>query len=711
MRIIRNIIIKRRALRRAPGGPVTSHRHPAATIAACLALLLAHPIARADDAASSSAASPWTGWYAGGHLGWAGGAASTRTGALAPSQSSTFGSLAGGLQLGYALRSGPRLLALETDVTFPNFLDDDDRIALHRTAVGSLEERLDASGSLRARLGWVVRDVAIYGTGGLAWARERVAFAAEGQDPDARVQLRGGWTAGAGFELPVGPRWTARLEYRYEQLARAGASFGPLDTSSTVGLHGVWLGMSWHLPSLGGDAARDQAAGAPVASERSGPLLGEGAAALVSSPAPATGDAVEPPAAAEPAWNVHGQSTVVAQGHPRFRSPYEGTNSLTGAAQGRNTVSATAFVGVRAWEGGELYVNPELMQGFGLDDTRGVAGFPNGEAQRSNFPAPRFNVARLYVSQTFGLGGEREAVEDGPNQLPGQRDVSRITVTAGKLAVTDFFLVNAYAGEPRTGFLNWNVYGGGSYDWTMDLLSWTWGSLVELNQQGWAVRAGYFLLPAVSNTNEYDLRVPRAGQWTAELELRHRLFGRPGKVQLFGWLSHGNIGSYPAALAAADATGSRPDVTLTRGQDRFNSGVVASLEQPVSDDLGVFSRASWSPEQGETMGWTDCGESFSLGAVLKGSAWRRPLDSVGVAGLVEGLSPVARRYFEQGGMGTIIGDGALTYRPETILEAYYTLAPSAAAALTLDYQLIVNPGYNAERGPVSVFAVRAHTSF
>ena len=58
---------------------------------------------------------------------------------------------------------------------------------------------------------------------------------------------------------------------------------------------------------------------------------------------------------------------------------------------------------------------------------------------------PRFILARVYVQQTFGLGGEQETIQDGPNQLPGKKDISRITLIAGKLAVTDFFDGNAYA--------------------------------------------------------------------------------------------------------------------------------------------------------------------------------------------------------------------------------------------------------------------------
>lgn len=410
-------------------------------------------------------------------------------------------------------------------------------------------------------------------------------------------------------------------------------------------------------------------------------------------------------------WNIHGQTTLVGQGYPPFHSPYEGPNSLSGEAQFRNTLSATAFLGLGLWHGAEFYFNPELMQGFGLSNTHGLAGFPNGEAQKSNFPMPRFNAARLFVSQTIGLGGEREWVADGPNQLAAERDISRLTVTVGKLAVTDYFLLNTYAGEPRTRFLNWNIYGGGAYDWTMDLLSWTWGGFVDFNQRQWALRAGYFLLPVESSANYFDTRLFRHGQYTGEIDVRYGLPNTPGKLQLFGWFSYGNIGSYVDAVAESPATPSYPDITLTRGRDRSNYGLALSLEQTVTRELGMFSRISWSPERVESMGWTDCGESASLGATLTGTSWHRPQDVLGIAGVVEGLSAPARRYFGAGGMGILIGDGRLNYRPEKVLETYYAYSPFASSTLTVDYQLFVNPAYNADRGPVSIFSVRAHTAF
>jgi high affinity Mn2+ porin len=314
------------------------------------------------------------------------------------------------------------------------------------------------------------------------------------------------------------------------------------------------------------------------------------------------------------------------------------------------------------------------------------------------------------LRQTFSLGGEQETISDGPNQLAGKQDISRITVTTGKFAVTDAFNGNAYANDPRTTFLNWNIYGGGSYDWTMDKLSWTWGAMVDFNQKNWAFRTGYFLLPVVSNSNNFNTRIPDHGQYTAELEFRYSLLSQPGKLRLFGWLNRGTMGSYSDALAMDPATPNYPDITLTR-RTRTNFGLVANVEHAISADLGVFSRATWSPGLTEILGWTDCSQSLSFGTVLSGTAWGRPNDKIGVAGVVEGLSPEARAYLAAGGLGILIGDGQLNYRRERILEAYYAYSLNKWATLTFDYQFVNNPGYNADRGPVSVFSGRFHAEF
>jgi high affinity Mn2+ porin len=319
-------------------------------------------------------------------------------------------------------------------------------------------------------------------------------------------------------------------------------------------------------------------------------------------------------------------------------------------------------------------------------------------------------VDRFIVRQTFSFGGPRDTVADGPNQLATVLGASRLTVSVGRITVGDYFNGNAYANDPRANFLNWGTYGATAYDFGMDQLSWTWGAVAELLRGAWGVRAGYFLLPAVSGANAFDTQFPTHGEYALELERQYTVGAQPGAVRLLGWVNRGNMGSYTAALALPANTPNYPDVTLTR-ETRTNPGGVISADQAVTNDLGLFSRLSWSPGHIEIIGATDCSNSVALGGVLKGRAWGRPNDNIGLAGVTGGLSSDARAYFAAGGTGIVIGDGALNYRREQVLETYYALMLEQWMTVSVDYQFIADPAYNADRGPVSVFALRLHTAF
>jgi high affinity Mn2+ porin len=624
----------------------------------------------------------WSGFYVGGHVGYSRGyGRNTLFDPDPTAASSSFGSLFGGLQFGYNYLLPSRLLlGIEGDISFPSYLDDG-IVASRSTPASAVTEKLDFVSTVRGRVGYAFDRWLFYATGGYAWSQARFLENSNSTGNEDKVlRMRTGWALGAGAEVAIAPGWTARLEYLYDHLGKASGTFlsGTGFESSTVDLNSLRLGLNRKLDWTGAD----------IASGNKGDSW-----------------AIDPNS-----WNVHGQLTLIEQGYPAFRSPYQGANSLTGASQIQNTTSATAFVGYRPWDGTEIYVDPELMQGFGLNNTLGVAGFPNGEAQKSNFPMPRIDIARVFVRQTFGLGGEQETIEDGPNQLAGKQDISRISVTAGRFAVLDVFDGNTYSHDPRVDFLNWNMYCCGSYDVTMDKIGYTWGAAAELNQKSWAFRAGYFLVPVVSNANSYDTHILERGEYIGELELRYSLFSQPGRLRLMGWGNIANMGSYADALAMPIITPNYPDITQTR-RVRTNYGFVVNLEQAITSDLGVFSRASWSPGLVEIIGWTDCDESLSFGTVVKGNAWGRPDDKIGVAGVVEGLSPISRAYFAAGGLGILIGDGQLNYRPEQILEVYYAYSVNKWATLTFDFQFVDNPGYNADRGPVSIFSARLHTQF
>ena len=625
----------------------------------------------------------WTGFYVGGHVGlsWGRGT-STLSNPNPISVGDSFGSLYGGLQAGYNYVLPSRLLlGAEADITFPNFQTGADGLIFTGGTVQgtTVTDQIDYIATLRGRFGYAFDRWLIYGTGGFAWSQARF-----GETPgvasseDLILLTRTGWTLGLGAEVAIAPDWTARIEYLYDRFGTVAGVF-PSGTGyrSVFDINTLRFGLNYKL-----------------------------GVADAGTPANAGSD---PWPIAPGSWNVHGQFTFIEQGYPAFHSPYEGANSLSGASQAKNTVSATGFIGYRPWDGTDIYINPEITQGFGLSDTLGIAAFPNMEAQKASFPMPRVDMARLYVQQTFGLGGEQETIADGPNQIAGKKDISRLTIIAGRFAVTDFFDNNAYAQSGRTQFFNWNVDCCGAYDWTMDQVSYTWGAMAELNQKFWAFRAGYFLVPVVSNNDDFDTHVPD-GEYIGELELRYSLVSQPGKLRLMAWANRANMGSYAEALAEPITTPNYPDITLAR-QVRTNYGFDANLEQAITSDLGVFARASWSPGLDEIIGWTDCDESASAGAVLKGTSWGRPNDRIGVAGVIDGLSPEARAYFAAGGLGILIGDGALNYRPEKILETYYSYSLNTWSALTFDYQFVADPAYNADRGPVHIFAGRYHAEF
>jgi high affinity Mn2+ porin len=625
---------------------------------------------------TSRGASPWSGLHVGGHVAYGLAQAGDTLSASTPTRSSdSLGSFSGGVQIGYDRRLPSHvLLGVEGDIAFPYFVQDG-AVVSRNAAQASVTGKLDFVSTVRARVGYALDRWVFYATGGLASAQTRMSETGASGATTTVLSMPVGWAAGAGAEFGFAPGWTLRAQYLLDRPGDTNGAFAPgsrFQLSGTT-LQSLQLGLDWHFGSP--DGADD---GWPIAADD---------------------------------WNVHWQSTFIEQGYFGFRSSYEGPNSLSGSTQFTNTLSATAFVGLRLWQGAQFYFDPEVDQGFGLSQTLGMAAFPNGEAQKASYPVPRLNIDRVVLRQTFGLGGEQAHVEDGPNQLPGRRDVSRITLTAGRLSVGDGFGLNAYAQDPRTQFLNWNIYGGGSYDWTMDKPGFTWGAFAELNQKRWAVRAGYFLETTESNGNSFDLNVPTRGQYLVEPELRYLLFSRPGVLRVMAWATRAVMGSYSEALAMPVTTGGYPggypDIAQTR-QVRLTYGFVANVEQAVTRDLGVFSRASWTPGLVEVMGWTDCDESLSLGLLLTGNLWRRPDDQLGLAGVVEGLSPEARAYFAAGGMGIVIGDGRLDYRPERVAEAYYAFGLTPWATLTIDTQVVVNPAYNADRGPVPIYAMRLH---
>jgi high affinity Mn2+ porin len=409
-------------------------------------------------------------------------------------------------------------------------------------------------------------------------------------------------------------------------------------------------------------------------------------------------------------WSLHGQVTLVEQYHPAFRALVNGTNSLDHGSRGNETFDETLYGGIRLWPGGEAYADLETDQGFGLSNTEGVAGFPNGEGSKVGRAEPYERLQRLFIRQTFDLGGDEQGVQSDANQLAGSHTANNIVVTLGKFSATDIFDDNDYAHDPKKNFLNWSIIDSGAYDYAADAWGYTYGAAAEWTQDRWTLRVGVFDLSRIPNTTalvrgfgEYEL--------ATEFEERHTLWGEDGSVKLLGYYNRGRMGSYEDAIALGIATHSTPDTALVR-RPATRPGVALNIEQQIKGDLGAFARLSMNDGSEEAYEYADINRSAAVGLSLNGKSWGRDGDTVALAGVVNNISNSARTYFAAGGLGILVGDGSLPeYGSENILETYYSASLTKWLTTTIDYQFIANPAYDRARGPVSVLGARIHAEF
>jgi high affinity Mn2+ porin len=410
-------------------------------------------------------------------------------------------------------------------------------------------------------------------------------------------------------------------------------------------------------------------------------------------------------------WAVHGQTTTTWLFQPAFRSPYQGAQSLNPSTNGRETFDATLYLGYRPWQGAELWLNPEVDQGFGPSNGFGAAGYLSGEAYKIGENDPYVRIPRGFFRQTINLGGDNEKLDPDLNQLGGMQTANRVVLTVGKFSVVDIFDTNKYAHDPRNDFLNWSIIDLGTFDYAADAWGFTYGAAAEWYQDWWTVRVGLFDLSIKPNDKYLDNRFLQQAQFIAELEERHTLWDQPGKLKFLYWLTRGELGTYEDSLALAAATGQTPSTgAVRRYRDKYGIGL--NLEQQLATDLGMFVRAGWTEGGVEEDEFTDIDQTIAAGLSLSGTRWGRDDDTVALAVVANQISHAAKQYLAAGGIGGIIGDGQLPEAgPEQILETYYSLAVFSFAHVTADYQFINHPAYNRQRGPVSVFGLRLHAQF
>jgi high affinity Mn2+ porin len=378
--------------------------------------------------------------------------------------------------------------------------------------------------------------------------------------------------------------------------------------------------------------------------------------------------------AQEKPFDFHFQATTITQTHGPFEAAYSGINSLPTFRETDTSLTATLFLTLR-YKGVTLEIDPELAGGAGFGGVAGIAGFPNGEIPRVGKPTPTPYLARLYLKHT----------------------VSRFTWTVGKVAAPDFFDNNAFSHDPRTQFENWALMYNGAWDYPADTRGYTVGAVQELRLGRSVLRAGVFLEPEQANQLRLDYHLAANHSEVFEWQQRD---SPAGTIRALVFLNHANMGTYRDA---------GKDIVATRRSDTLKYGFGLNLEHRVTDSVGLFARLGWNDGKTESWAFTEIDRTVSGGLSLAGRQWRRTTDRLGLGGMVNGISGDHRAYLARGGYGFLIGDGKLTHPgPESGFEAFYSWRPQSAVTVTPGVQVILNPAYNRDRGPVVIATLRFH---
>ena len=412
-------------------------------------------------------------------------------------------------------------------------------------------------------------------------------------------------------------------------------------------------------------------------------------------------------------WNrfwLSAQGNFIRQQDPSFPAKYSGTNSFSPDAAHATSEVETLYTGFRITKNLDFLFDLESAGGAGLSNALGIAGFTNVDVVRNPTLGATPYVARIMLHYTIPLSKKTVAVTRSQLSLASIAPARRLEFRLGKMSTVDFFDVNSVGSDSHLQFMNWTVVNNGAYDYAADTRGYTYGLIVEYYDSNWVLRYGEMLMPTVANGITVDWNLKRAGGQNFEAEYHPALMrNRQTVIRGLVFANRADMGNYREAIKGylAGQT-STPDITLYRQQGRVKYGFAYNMEQQVTGDLRAFGRLGWNEGANESFAYTEVDRTVALGGDYRGRLWKRPSDKAGAAFVVNGISGDHREYLTLGGLGFLLGDGALTYGTERILETYYTAHLWRGASLAFDYQHITNPGYNQARGPVNVFGVRLH---
>ncbi|GGG75542.1 hypothetical protein GCM10011585_17950 [Edaphobacter dinghuensis] len=428
-----------------------------------------------------------------------------------------------------------------------------------------------------------------------------------------------------------------------------------------------------------------------------------------------------------PHWNhsrflISGQANIILQGHGGFHSPYEGTNSFLSRGEYKTSLLGTLFLGMQLRKdpksNTDAIFDLESSGGRGDSEALGLAGFTNLDVVRNPNLGSTPYVARVQLHQTIGLSNK--LVDADPTQFSLATEVPerRLELHVGKMSMPDFFDINSIGTDSHLQFLNWTVDNSGTWDYAADTRGYTYAVVAEYDDKNWTARYGVALMPTVANGIDLDWNLRRASGQNMEFELRKSLLGglvspdRKGTIRVLSFVNHAHMGLYRDAIKAyLNGEDKTPNITLHERYGEVKYGFGLNAEQELTSNLRVFTRVGWNEGQHESFAYTEVDQTVEFGGDYAGSAWSRPNDKVGLAFVSNAIKGDHQEYLRLGGLGFLLGDGNLNYAREDILEGYYNVHAWRGVYYALDTQFIEHPGYNKDRGPVLVSALRMHVDF
>jgi hypothetical protein len=363
-----------------------------------------------------------------------------------------------------------------------------------------------------------------------------------------------------------------------------------------------------------------------------------------------------------------------------------------------------------------VFADVEYASGGGIGTALGLAGYSNLDSVRtvSGVTLSRAPyLARLMLRQIIPLTRERVEADRDQFHLVTSLPARRIEFRIGKFDLVDFFDLNTWGTDSHLQFLNWTVDNDGAYDYAANTRGYTDGAILEYDDHWFSARFGVVMMPKVANGINLDADIARARGENLEFDAAgKRLLHRAGVVRLLSYLNTANMGSYEEANKIfLDGQGTAPTIIATRRQGRHKYGFDLNAEQELPANLGVFARAGWSDGRNESFAYTEVDRTAELGIFTKGDKWKRKNDRAGAAFVANQIVGAHQQYLGYGGVGFILGDGALTPGSEKIVEGFYTAHLWRGFFASCDIQHVNNPGYNKARGPVLVPGLRLHVEF